>query len=270
MKLIASPASEVRLERYKASLPQALLLSGPSGVGLRTIAHLVAETHGEIIPVYPALLTKTSTVPQIGIEKIRELYEQTRTRTRDGRIVIIDDADTMTTPAQNAFLKLLEEPNQSTRFILTSHRPETLLPTIRSRLETCFIAPISREQTSALIDNLPKLTAQKRAQLLFIAEGLPAELYRLQADEMVFREKASLITTAKKLIEDDSYERTVLLAKEKLNRRTADILAEQLIQLLSRAPSPSGVKRIERLLAARERIAGGGNIKLQLLAAMVQ
>lgn len=269
MSIVVNPTSGRRLERYKRALPQALLLSGQSGVGLFTIARWLSEMSGEIIHVAPALLTKTSTVPQIGIGKVRELYEQSRTRTTGGRVVIIDDADMMTVPAQNAFLKLLEEPNASTRFILTSHRPESLLPTIKSRLETCFIAPISQEQSLALIENITGLTAQKRAQLLFIAQGLPAELHRLQANDMAFREKASLIGTAKKLIEGTIFERIVALNKEKLNRHTADILAEQLIQLLSRSPSPAGVSQIERLLTARERIAGGGNIKLQLLAAMV-
>lgn len=269
MNIVVNPKSNARLERYKHALPQALLLSGQSGVGLFAIANWLSDASGEIIRVTPALLTKTSTVPQISIGKVRELYEQSRTRATGGRVVIIDDADTMTVPAQNAFLKLLEEPNSSTKFILTSHRPEALLPTIKSRLETCFIAPISQEQTLTLIDNIPGLTAQKRAQLLFIAQGLPAELHRLQANEKAFREKASLIVTAKKLIEGAIFERIVTLNKEKLNRQMADILAEQLIQLLSRNPSPAGVKQIERLLTARERIAGGGNIKLQLLTAMV-
>jgi len=184
-------------------------------------------------------------------------------------VVIIDNADAMTIPAQNAFLKLLEEPNESTKFILTSHRPESLLPTIRSRLENQYITQISKDQTNALLNKLPNLTAQKRMQLLFIAEGLPAELYRLTNDEMAFREKASLIGTAKKVIEGDSFSKIVTISKEKLTRQTADTLAAQLILLLSKSPSPSSVKYIERLLTARERIASGGNVKIQLLAAMV-
>lgn len=267
--LVLSRASSPNIERLSQSLPQALLLSGMTGVGLHTIAKKLAATHGDIISIRPQLLTKTSTVPQISIEKIRELYEQTRTRSSKGRVIVIDDADAMTIPAQNAFLKLLEEPNQSTKFILTSHRPESLLPTIRSRVQSCHITPVTKEQTLELLGNLSGVTAQKRAQLLFIAEGLPAELYRLTGDEMVFREKASLIGTAKRLIEGDKYTRLVTLQKEKLTRHSADMLAEQLIVLLSKNPTPAGVEKISRLLAARESLATGGNLKLQLLTAML-
>lgn len=267
--LAISPASQSHIEHYKRSLPQAVLLSGATGVGLLTIARAIAQEHGDRIILQPMLLTKTSTVPQISIEKIRELYEQTRTRAKKVRVVIVDDADTMTVPAQNAFLKLLEEPNQSTKFILTSHRPESLLPTIRSRLENCHVAPITKKQTMKLIDDMQGITVQKRAQLLFIAEGLPAELYRLTDDEMVFRERASLISTAKHLIEEDTFTRLTTLHKEKLTRQSADTLVEQIIMLLSRNPSPTGVRRITKLLRARERIAAGGNIKLQLIVAMV-
>lgn len=267
--LVVSHSAKPRIQRYQESLPQAVLLSGTTGVGLLTIARSIARENGETIVLRPELLTKTSTVPLISIEKIRDLYSQTRTRAEKVRVVIVDDADAMTIPAQNAFLKLLEEPNQSTKFILTSHRPESLLPTIRSRLESCHITPVSKEQTLELIDSLPNLTAQKRTQLLFIAEGLPAELSRLTNEEMTFRTKASLISTAKRLIEENPYDRLIIIAKEKLTRQSADSLAEQIVTLLSRNPSPTGVERIERLLQARERIAAGGNIKLQLIAAMV-
>lgn len=269
MSLIVSNSTSSRLERYRHNLPQALLISGVHGVGLRTIASHIAKEHGEVMIVSPVLLTKTSSIPQISIGRIRELYEQTRTRAAKGRVIIIDDADTMTTPAQNAFLKLLEEPNQSTHFILTSHRPEALLSTIRSRLETCHMTPISAKQTATLIDSHPIISAQKRAQLLFIAEGLPAELTRLIANEDLFRTKASLVGTAKQLLEASSYQRSVILSKEKLTRQSADQLADQLITLLSRAPSPASVVQIERLLDSREKLARGGVVKLQLLTAIL-
>lgn len=267
--LVISTESKQRLERFDTALPHALLLSGVSGVGLHTIARSTAVAHGDILTLRPELLTKASTVPQIGIEKIRELYERTRTHSTKGRIIIIDDADAMTIPAQNAFLKLLEEPNRSTKFILTSHRPETLLATIRSRLQMCHITPVTKEQTLQIINEVSGITALKRAQLLFIAEGLPAELYRLMADEMVFRETASLIGIAKLLIEGNTLKRIAILQKEKLTRRSADTLAQQLIILLSKKPTPPAVQKIARLLEARERISAGGNVKLQLLAALV-
>jgi len=49
------------------------------------------------------------------------------------RVIIIDDAETMNRQAQNALLKTLEEPNLNTYIILCTSKPNSLLPTIRSR-----------------------------------------------------------------------------------------------------------------------------------------
>ncbi|GAJ21897.1 unnamed protein product, partial [marine sediment metagenome] len=56
------------------------------------------------------------------------------------RVVLVLEADRMTDAAANCFLKTLEEPPLDTVFILTSSRPNSLLPTIRSR---CQAVPLS-------------------------------------------------------------------------------------------------------------------------------
>jgi len=55
------------------------------------------------------------------------------------RVVVLQDADAMTREAQNAFLKLLEEPPAGTFYLLTSSKPMRLLPTVRSRLQTSMV-----------------------------------------------------------------------------------------------------------------------------------
>ncbi|MAF97965.1 MAG: ATPase [Micavibrio sp.] len=60
------------------------------------------------------------------------------------RIVIIDDADTMNRNAQNALLKILEEPPEKTLLILVTHRLGALIPTIRSRTQLLNFATPSR------------------------------------------------------------------------------------------------------------------------------
>lgn len=58
------------------------------------------------------------------------------------RIVIIDDADTMNRNAQNALLKMLEEPPDNTLIILIAHRPGRLIPTIHSRVQRIPFHPL--------------------------------------------------------------------------------------------------------------------------------
>ncbi len=267
--LVLSDSARRSVEKLQTKLPHSILLTGPSGVGLKTIAKVVAQYNGQVTLVEPVLLTKKSTVPQISVERIRELYTDTRTIDKIGRIIVIDDADAMTLTAQNAFLKLLEEPNDSTYFILTSHRPELLLPTIRSRVETHRISPADKSQMETLFSGLPAMTAQKKAQLSFIAAQLPAELHSLANDEQLFRRRASQIGLAKQLLEASAYKRTALLHQEKIDRSQALGLLEDMIGLLTRNPAPDSPRKITKLLDAIESLAGGGNIKLHLMRAVL-
>ena len=74
---------------------------------------------------------------QISVEKVRTLMDfVTLTSHRGGaKVICIIPAEAMHPSAANAVLKVLEEPPGETYFLLVSHQPERLLPTIRSR---CF------------------------------------------------------------------------------------------------------------------------------------
>ena len=71
----------------------------------------------------------------IKIEQVREAIDRAVFRPFEGRrrVTIIDEADAMVDAAQNALLKTLEEPLPASVFILVTSRPDTLLPTVRSR-----------------------------------------------------------------------------------------------------------------------------------------
>ena len=60
------------------------------------------------------------------------------------RTVVIDAIDDLEAGGANALLKNLEEPPPSTVFLLVSHAPERLLPTIRSRCRLLRFSPLGR------------------------------------------------------------------------------------------------------------------------------
>jgi DNA polymerase III subunit delta' len=250
-------------------VPQALLLTGTRGVGLKTTALSIARQSTILAFVEPSLLTKTSTIPVIGIDAIRNLYTNTRSKSSTPNIVIIDDADVMTREAQNSFLKLLEEPNSSTRFILTSHRPELLLPTVRSRLQTLHLPNISTQASKDLIESLGSVEAPKLRQVLFIAEGLPAEITRLLSDEKYFTATVSTMGFAKKLIESTAYERIQHVFGTKTDKVEVMQVIRRCVELLSRSPSEQSLLMIERLLKAEEAITQNGNPRLHLVNAVI-
>lgn len=275
MTPLIHPESDRLLNATLVNNPQALLLSGPQGVGLATIAkHLCVIATSEVITVLPEKDEKVDIEKgTITIQSIRRLYDATRIRQPQGRIIIIDYAERMATPAQNAFLKLLEEPSAGTRFILLTHQPELLLPTIVSRLQRVDLHPITKEQSVALLDTLEVRNATKRTQLLFIAEGLPAELTRLTANDDYFSARASLVKDARTFVTGNAYDRLLLAKKYKDNRQDALTLLEDAMKLLRMTLVTTGdsatLRMLGRLEGLHKRLTEQGNVRLQLSAAIV-
>ncbi|MGC0152429.1 DNA polymerase III subunit delta' [Chromobacterium vaccinii] len=77
----------------------------------------------------------TRKLPQIKIEAVREVIDFAHlTAHRAGRrVILVEPAENLNLAAANALLKILEEPPEAVLFLLVSHSPQRLLPTIRSR-----------------------------------------------------------------------------------------------------------------------------------------
>lgn len=92
----------------------------------------------------------------------------------DRRAIVIDAADDLEPQAANALLKMLEEPPKGTVFLLVSHAPERLLPTIRSRCRVLRLAPLKPDaMTSALRAALPDADEEEIADLAAVGQGAP-------------------------------------------------------------------------------------------------
>lgn len=91
----------------------------------------------------------------IRVDEIRELNRFIHMTSADGgrRVVIVDDADLMNPSAANALLKMLEEPPALTYFMLLSHQPSGLLPTIRSRCRTLPLRTLQPAEVAQAIAN---------------------------------------------------------------------------------------------------------------------
>jgi DNA polymerase III subunit delta' len=117
-------------------------------------------------------LARNITVDQVRM--LRAMFA-TGTSISERRVIIIDSVDDMERGAANALLKSLEEPPTSTIFLLVSHQPGRLLPTIRSRCRTLMFEPLDdAAMTSVLHEQLPELEPVKCAQLVASANGSPA------------------------------------------------------------------------------------------------
>lgn len=121
-------------------------------------------------------LARSITVDQV--RGLQPLFATTPSLSRM-RIVLIDSIDDMERSAANALLKNLEEPPSGTIFLLVSHAPGRLLPTIRSRCRLVRFAPLDEAQVSSVLRaQLPEADSGEIAALTHIAEGAPGHALR--------------------------------------------------------------------------------------------
>lgn len=90
------------------------------------------------------------------------------------RVIVIDSADDLETSAANALLKMLEEPPANTIFLLVSHAPGRLLPTIRSRCRRLDFAPLADDIMTSLLSRWYQDKSSKDVgTLVEFAQGSP-------------------------------------------------------------------------------------------------
>ncbi|MZR30434.1 DNA polymerase III subunit delta' [Sneathiella litorea] len=118
----------------------------------------------------------------IRIDEVRALSPFFQLTASEGswRIVIIDPVDEMNASAANAILKILEEPPKKTLFLLVSHTPAGLLPTIRSRCRQLALRPLDDTNMRAVLaPHSENLSSDQLDMLLTLAEGSPGKAFRL-------------------------------------------------------------------------------------------
>lgn len=110
---------------------------------------------------------------RIGIDRIRRLREwfTLAPYESDRRAVLIDEAHLMTEEAQNALLKLLEEPTGRGFFILVSSEPGLLLETVRSRVQELSFGPLSEDQLRQVFIRQGRALGEDLALVLSLARG---------------------------------------------------------------------------------------------------
>ncbi|MFN3598277.1 MAG: DNA polymerase III subunit [Aquificaceae bacterium] len=107
------------------------------------------------------------------------------------KVVFIEPADAMNPYAQNALLKVLEEPPPDTHFILVSQRIEKILPTIKSRSFLLEVPPLTQEELKAI-------TQIEDPLILELSEGSIKMANQL-------KEKKHIIQTAKDILQGNTY-----------------------------------------------------------------
>ena len=110
----------------------------------------------------------------ISVDQVRSLQDllSVTPSMSSWRAIVIDSADDLEASAANALLKMLEEPPANTIFLLVSHAPGRLLPTIRSRCRRLDFARLDDEVMTSLLSHLlPSENSSSIARLVDFAQG---------------------------------------------------------------------------------------------------
>lgn len=163
----------------------ALLVVGPTGSGKGLTAQYIAskllDVEPEKIAEHPYVQWLHDQDKGIAIEQIRaaQTFMQLKVPGKAAfrRALIIEQGETMSTEAQNAFLKLLEEPPTDSAIILTITSLDQVLPTIRSRAQVLQILPPTLAQATEYFKEQGSETSVTRAYHL--SEGYPGLMHAL-------------------------------------------------------------------------------------------
>lgn len=280
--LLIHPKTNEQLAAFISQPSHAILIVGSAGSGKLSVANNIAETvlglEASKLDSYGYAKTLSSVEGKaIGIDSIRELERFLSLKVpidKDyNRSVIIEDSHNLTLEAQNALLKLLEEPPEGTILILTTNHSQSLLPTIRSRAQIINLTRPDEAQTKGYFSD-QDFDAAKIKQAYSISGGLPGLMSSMLGDEE--HPLSSATEWARKLLGQTPYER--LLSVDELSKQrelSIDItfILKQMAHVSLQAASGKTAKRWEGILKASYEASEGlnstANAKLTLTKLMM-
>lgn len=138
---------------------------------------IISGGHSDLLVLQRAWVAKDKRVKsEISADDARQVTEFFQRTAGEGgwRICIIDAADDLAKESANAILKTLEEPPSRALFLLVSHSPGGLLPTIRSRCTRLALNPLDQSLVGNIVRALvPEADAAKRENAIALAGGSP-------------------------------------------------------------------------------------------------
>ena len=262
-EVIISARDAQKISQISSQLPHALLVIADYGLDGLGVAQILAK-NSDIFHLKPLPEKQT-----ISVDQIRELISMLRTYAINRRVIVIDEADSMTEPSQNAFLKALEEPNKNTNFILVAKNPKLMLDTVRSRCQTLMLHKTTSAQDKKLLEKYNLDTASSQ-QVLFLAAGRPLLIKELAENPEKFAKYRQLATDAKQILATNrEYDTFKNLAKYFSDRQKAILLTDIIVnmirfQALSHGMNPSLEEQLEKTTSVASALKSNANVRLAL------
>ena len=280
-----------RLQSYidQRDLPH-LLFSGRAGIGKTTAATAIArEVYGDD---WRGNFLELNASDQRGIDVVRDRiknFARSSFGGHDYRIIFLDEADSLTSDAQSALRRTMEQFSDNTRFILSCNYSSKIIDPIQSRCAVFRFSPLSDEAVAAQIDEIAaaegiEVTDDGRDALVYAAgSDMRRAINSLQAaattGEVVDEEAVYLITSTARPEEIESMVTDAINGDFSKARATLDTLLTDtgmaggdIIDQLHRSvwdfdlSERDAVRLMERIGETDYRITEGANEQVQLEA----
>ena len=144
----------------RGTLPHAIIIEGAAGTGKRTLADIIAQycvcraDSGRPCGVcngcmkaqkkiHPDIFYADGEKKELSVDSIRNIRSEAYIKPNEApmKVYILSNCEKMLVPAQNAFLKVLEEPPKNVQFIMTVKSASSMLQTVRSRSRIFSLYP---------------------------------------------------------------------------------------------------------------------------------
>ena len=170
------------------SFSHANLIVGNDGIGKSIIARYISNQiikvrdnaeSVDIVKYYPSSSS-------FGVDDVRNIINEVGKKPYEGdkKVLILYKCDKLTTQAQNALLKTIEEPPKGVYLILLSDSLETILDTIKSRCQIYKLTPLTKEDILIYIkDKYTDLTSEDEKAALAYSAGIPGKVDRFIDDK---------------------------------------------------------------------------------------
>jgi DNA polymerase-3 subunit gamma/tau len=139
---------------HPETIPHSFLLSGETGCGKTTVGRILAKELGS----FGGDFREVDSADFRGIDTVRRMISQSQYRPMESGCIVwlIDECHKMTSDAQSAILKILEDTPKHVYFILCTTDPQKLLPTIRNRCIHYEMKPLDDTNMMRLLRKVVK------------------------------------------------------------------------------------------------------------------
>ena len=178
-----------RLANTETLIEQGLIERGESAdAAMVERTPLILQTNPDVWAIVPDPVRLRTPVarPMIRVGQLRAVQRAASFRPQGRRrVFILDGADTMRWTDADVFLKILEEPPDTSTLIMIAPRPDSVLPTIRSRCLQFHFAPVDTKQVEDFLSVRSEWKPAERKLAAQLSEGNPGAALALDLNESI-------------------------------------------------------------------------------------